>query len=214
MCEIVAVLGSVEPMFESCSDAALIDGIGAASRAESAGLAQRFALIGELDARRTVELVERRLWRTDPYEEVATEISAAQNISRGRAGGQINFARALRDGLPAVAAVVATGGVRRRRAVGQQTRCVGRHSVCQRLAYQDQRRADAIRALTRRESALACRCGSPDCPAAAQRSALSEIVITLIDPTDGSNKFGSWLHSTGVAQQIVGSAAAVATAAP
>lgn len=36
---------------------------------------------------------------------------------------------------------------------------------------------------------------------------------TLIDPTDGSNKFGSWLHSTGLAQQIVGSAAAVATAA-
>jgi hypothetical protein len=35
---------------------------------------------------------------------------------------------------------------------------------------------------------------------------------SLIDPTDGSNKFGSWLHSTGVAQQIVGSAAAVATA--
>ena len=37
---------------------------------------------------------------------------------------------------------------------------------------------------------------------------------SLIDPTDGSNKFGSWLHSTGVAQQIVGSAAAVASAAP
>jgi hypothetical protein len=33
-----------------------------------------------------------------------------------------------------------------------------------------------------------------------------------IDPTDGSNKFGQWLHSTGVAQQITGSAAAVATA--
>ena len=34
---------------------------------------------------------------------------------------------------------------------------------------------------------------------------------TTIDPTDGSNKFGSWVHSTGVAQQIVGAAAAVAT---
>ena len=34
---------------------------------------------------------------------------------------------------------------------------------------------------------------------------------SLIDPADGSNKFGSWWHSTGVAQQIVGSAA-VATA--
>lgn len=29
---------------------------------------------------------------------------------------------------------------------------------------------------------------------------------SLIDPQDGSHKFGSWLHSTGVAEQIVGSA--------
>lgn len=36
---------------------------------------------------------------------------------------------------------------------------------------------------------------------------------TLIDPENGSHKFGSWLHSTPVAQQIVGAAAAVATAA-
>ena len=35
---------------------------------------------------------------------------------------------------------------------------------------------------------------------------------SLISPEDGSNKFGSWLHSTGVAQQIVGAATAVATA--
>lgn len=34
---------------------------------------------------------------------------------------------------------------------------------------------------------------------------------SLIDPTDGSNKFGSWLHSTAVAEQIVGAALAVAT---
>ena len=35
---------------------------------------------------------------------------------------------------------------------------------------------------------------------------------SLIDPSSGANKFGSWLHSTGVAEQIVGSAVAVATA--
>lgn len=32
---------------------------------------------------------------------------------------------------------------------------------------------------------------------------------SLIDPQDGSHKFGSWLHSTGVAQQIIGSAVTV-----
>lgn len=59
---------------------------------------------------RTVELVQRQLWRTDPFEEVAAEISAAQHISRGRAGGQIHMARALRD-LPEVAEVFATGAI-------------------------------------------------------------------------------------------------------
>ena len=66
-------------------------------------------LIGELDARRAREWEERNLWCTDPYEAVAAEIAAAQNISRGRASGQIHYARVLRDELPAVAAVFSTG---------------------------------------------------------------------------------------------------------
>ena len=57
------------------------------------------------------ELAECSLWRTDPYEEVAAEVSAAQNISRGRASGQIHSARELRDRLPAVAAVFASGSI-------------------------------------------------------------------------------------------------------
>ncbi|MCV7204659.1 hypothetical protein H7J71_21850 [Mycolicibacterium peregrinum] len=32
---------------------------------------------------------------------------------------------------------------------------------------------------------------------------------SLIDPADGSHKFGSWIHSTGIAEQIVGSAVMV-----
>ena len=53
-------------------------------------------------------LAERNL-RTDAIEEVAAEVSAAQNISRGRAVGQVHYARTLRDRLPAVAKVFATG---------------------------------------------------------------------------------------------------------
>jgi hypothetical protein len=34
---------------------------------------------------------------------------------------------------------------------------------------------------------------------------------SVIDPASGANKFGSWMHSTELANQIVGSAAAVAT---
>ena len=75
-------------MFDGVSDAGLIDGMADCSRAESIAIATRLACVGELDARRAVELIERRLWRTDPFTEVAAEISA-QHISRGRAGEQI-----------------------------------------------------------------------------------------------------------------------------
>ena len=104
-------VGSVEHMFETLADARLIDRMSAASRAESAAIAERLALVGELDARRARELAEWNLWRTDPFEEVAAEVSAAQNISRGRASGQIRMARVLRDELPAVAAVFASGAI-------------------------------------------------------------------------------------------------------
>jgi len=98
-------------MFEDVADAALIDGMGEARRAESAALARRLAFVGELHERRAVEWAERGLWCTDPFEAVAAEVSAAQNISRGRAGGQIRLAIALRERLPAIAAVFATGAV-------------------------------------------------------------------------------------------------------
>ena len=99
----------IEHMFDDFTDAALIDAMGEATRGESAAIARRFALIGEWDARRAEQLAERNWWRTDPYEEVTAEISAAQNISRGRASGQVHYARVLRDRLPQVAGVFATG---------------------------------------------------------------------------------------------------------
>jgi hypothetical protein len=85
--------------------------MGVASRAESVSVARRLLLVGELYARRAREWAERALWCTDPFEAVTAEISAAQNISRARAGGQIRFGRTLREELPAVAAVFATGAI-------------------------------------------------------------------------------------------------------
>ncbi|OBB01359.1 hypothetical protein A5665_19530 [Mycolicibacterium fortuitum] len=64
-------------MFDGGSDAVLIDKIGAAARAESVAIAARLAAIGALDSLREQELVESILWRTDPFEEVAAEVSAA-----------------------------------------------------------------------------------------------------------------------------------------
>ncbi len=294
-------------MFEDRSDAALIDGIGAAKRAESAAIARRLAAIGELDALRTVELAERRLWRTDPYEEVAAEISAAQNISRGRAGNQIATARALRDELPAVAAVFATGAIDYRMVdtiiartenvepdikaavdAGIARHCVkwmrlsgpkladrvdlwvAKHdpaavrvppkakdnrfvdigergpgmagiyghldsadaalldatldalaaTVCDNdPRTKEQRRADAFGPLARREATLACRCGSEDCAAAAERNALSQVVINVLAEQatlDGESNQPGYLPGFGIlpAESVRELAAAGATLKP
>ncbi len=96
-------------MFEAVADAELIDVMGEATRDESTAIAQRLLAIGELYARRAVQLAETFWWRTDPTEEVAAEISAAQNISRARAVGQIHYGRTLWERLPQVAKVFASG---------------------------------------------------------------------------------------------------------
>ena len=103
----------IECMFDhvSGSDADLIDAMGASARAESAAIAQRLAAVGELYARRAVEWADRELWCADPFDAVAAEVSAAQNISHGRAGSQIRCAQELRDRLPKVAAVFAAGEI-------------------------------------------------------------------------------------------------------
>lgn len=105
---------TIEHMFDTLvggSDGDLIDAMGVAARAESAAIARRLAAVGELYARRAVELAECGFWRTDPFEAVAAEVSAAQNISRGRAGTQIRYARELRENLPKIAAVFAAGDI-------------------------------------------------------------------------------------------------------
>lgn len=104
---VLVPVGVIGRMFE-LADADLIDGLSAAARTEAAAIARRLALIGALDSRREQELAETIFWRTDPFEEVAAEVSAALAISGARAGAQIRYARALRDKLPQVAAVFAT----------------------------------------------------------------------------------------------------------
>jgi Domain of unknown function (DUF222) len=98
-------------MFEAVADPELIDVMSEATRDESTAIAQRLLAVGELYARRAQELSETFWWRTDPTEEVAAEISAAQNISRARAVGQIHYGRTLRERFPEVAKVFARGAI-------------------------------------------------------------------------------------------------------
>ncbi|WP_244438309.1 DUF222 domain-containing protein, partial [Mycolicibacterium septicum] len=99
-------VGSImlERMFDTDSDVVLIDRISATAREESVAIAARLAAIGALDSLREQELIESIFWRTDPFEEVAAEVSAALRISQGRASTQVHRARVLRDKLPLVAA--------------------------------------------------------------------------------------------------------------
>jgi hypothetical protein len=103
----------IECMFDFLggSDSGLIEAMGESTRAESAAVARRLAAVGELYSRRAVEWSGRELWCADPYEAVAAEVAAAQNISRGRAGAQIRCARELRERLPRIAAVFAAGDI-------------------------------------------------------------------------------------------------------
>lgn len=93
-------------------DAELIDAMTAACRLESAVLARRFAAIGELFERRKREAAtERDWWIQDTWDATASEIAAAFGVTVGRASGQLRYAEALRDRLPRLSEVFATGAI-------------------------------------------------------------------------------------------------------
>ncbi|MCV7102698.1 HNH endonuclease signature motif containing protein [Mycobacterium palustre] len=99
-------------MFEAMSDAAVVDAITDAGRAQNMASARELAAIGELYARRAPEDdVERFSWVVDGHENVVAEVAAALRISRGRARGRLRHAIALRERLPRVAEVFARGDI-------------------------------------------------------------------------------------------------------
>ena len=81
-----------------------------------------------------------------------------------------------------------------------------------------QRRADACGVLGRGEAALACRCGSPDCPVAAERQAASAVVIHVLAEqatVDGSGDHPGYLAGFGILPaESVRELAATATLRP
>ena len=86
----------------------MVDAIGSAACEENAACGRRLMAIAELYARRAPEEdVERINWAIDGHANVVAEISAAPNISPGRAAGQLRYAIDLRERLPKVAAVFA-----------------------------------------------------------------------------------------------------------
>src|SRR5258705_13831995 len=107
----------VESMFDSLVAAA--DGtcgagaVGAWARVENAACARRLASTADmLEARLAADgSAEREQWCLDNWDAVAAEVAAAQNVSLGVASHQLMVATALRERLPRVAEVFATGAI-------------------------------------------------------------------------------------------------------
>jgi hypothetical protein len=98
-------------MFDTAS-AAVVEAVGVAAREENAACARKLKWMGELYALRAPEDdVDRLNWAIDGHANVVAEISAELNISRGRAVGQLHYAIDLRERLPKVADVFATGAI-------------------------------------------------------------------------------------------------------
>jgi hypothetical protein len=110
-------LNIVENMFDSLVAAtggtSGADAAGAWARVENAACARRLAATADtMEARRAaVGSAERDQWCFDNWDAVAAEVAAEQNVSHGVASHQLLVAMALRERLPRVAEVFATGAI-------------------------------------------------------------------------------------------------------
>lgn len=101
-------------MFEEFTDAAVVSVIGESARAENSACARWLEAIAELYERRVIPIEDgkgRELWRTDPWDAVAAEIAAAQCSTAAYAGSLMHNAICLRERLPRVGALFATGAI-------------------------------------------------------------------------------------------------------
>jgi hypothetical protein len=90
---------------------ALLERIGAATRAENRAAAAQLAGIGELFGYRLSRCSNAEEWAVDIEEAVAAEVAAALRISQGLAGSRLRYARAMRERLPKVGEVFAAGEI-------------------------------------------------------------------------------------------------------
>lgn len=94
----------------SADDSTVVAAIAGWGRTEAAAAARLLAAIAELVDRRVQGgSPEAGRWSCDNWDAMAAEVAAAQGISHGMASGQMYLAVALRDRLPAVAALFADG---------------------------------------------------------------------------------------------------------
>jgi hypothetical protein len=99
-----------ESEFAEADTATVVAAIEDGARAEAVAGARRLAAIAELKRRRVLDDDdERGFWSCDWWDCAAAEVAAAMNISPRKASGQMRIAEAVRDHLPAVAAMFRRG---------------------------------------------------------------------------------------------------------
>ncbi|OBA81172.1 hypothetical protein A9W99_15080, partial [Mycobacterium sp. 1164966.3] len=91
--------------------AAWVQRASAAVRAENRAAAAQLVAIGELFAYRLGRCSETEEWAVDTMEAVAAEVAAGLRISQGLAASRLRYARAMREQLPATAAVFINGDI-------------------------------------------------------------------------------------------------------
>ena len=107
-------------MFEGLnSDAALLETMSRAQRAERKAIAERLLAAGQLCQRRmsSVDAADRAQWCIDNWEAVAAEVAAELGISQGRASSQMNYGVQLIERLPKLGALFASGAIEYRTVV-------------------------------------------------------------------------------------------------
>lgn len=98
-------------MFDSADAIDVVNAMTFATRCEARAIAERLAAVARLYAIRKQQYVEAGFWRTDVFDAVGAEVSAAQNISRGRATNQVRMAVSLKERLPRVAEAFSRGDI-------------------------------------------------------------------------------------------------------
>jgi hypothetical protein len=91
------------------SDADVVATITEAARVEAAASARRLAAIAELVHRGAVGPTDSARWSCDNWDALAAEVACALGVSHGMASSQMYLAVALRNRLPAIAALFADG---------------------------------------------------------------------------------------------------------
>jgi hypothetical protein len=111
------VIARFDELVERCypsktaESAALLERIGAASRAENRAAAAQLAAVGELFCYRLSRCSETEDWAIDTMEAVAAEVAAELRISQGLGASRVRYARAMRERLPRVGEVFRAGDI-------------------------------------------------------------------------------------------------------